>query len=94
MLKIVDSIAVDGVYAFRETYGVPVEIIAEQLLGYGIKIGWDAYIVSALAAGMKPSKIQAEIVATVVDLYKCPEDYATAATQKLIDAELAKQPTL
>ncbi len=60
---------VAGVFRFRETFGLPLDAIAEALLTVNVVIAWDEYEREALAAGMKLGSIRAQIEAVVSDIY-------------------------
>lgn len=66
-------LVVAEVYRFRETHGLPLEFIAEALLSQGIVVSWKHYLLEAIDAGMKPSRILAEISSVLSDIYKLSE---------------------
>lgn len=77
---------VAGAYRFRETHGLPLDIIADYLLGENTVIAWDFFFAEAVAAGRQPSRVAHDVIAVCVDIYKMPQAHAEALVERLIKA--------
>jgi len=58
-----------GIFKFFETYGLPLDMIAEELLKKNYVIAWDQFRDDASLAGLSEKKIQLRID-EVLNLYK------------------------
>lgn len=58
-----------GVYRYYETYGIPLDVLFEELRKRNFVPDWNAFIQEALAAGMKKSRILSMLSPALSDTY-------------------------
>lgn len=60
---------VTGVYRYYETYGIPLDVLFEELRKRNFVPDWNAFIQEALAAGMKKLRILSMLSPALSDTY-------------------------
>lgn len=75
---------VAGAFRFRETYGLPLEVLAEALQANGAVVSWPHYVQEALSAGSKPASIKASITSAFVDLFGMKEHEVSERVSALV----------
>lgn len=83
------SYVVTGVYRYYETYGIPLDVLFEELRKRGFVPDWNAFIQEALDAGMKKSRILSMLSPALSDTYG--ENFCNHVVSKLEQDESTQQ---